>query len=140
MTTYHTDLIIAAASVKVADFPLCELRLQNDARYPWFILLPRKAGLTELYELSSADQNQLMVEISAVSRYVAEQGHFKINVASLGNVVPQLHIHVIGRNQNDEAWPQPVFGKGTAVPYEDGKLEAVVDDARRQILIKQTVN
>lgn len=108
-----------AADCHVAgDFPLCRLLLMNDANYPWFILVPRRENLREIYELSETDQRQLLLESSQLSRALMQtfKGD-KLNIAALGNVVPQLHLHHIVRFQNDPAWPAPVWGKHPAAPY-----------------------
>ena len=117
---------LAADTVPVAELPLCSARLMNDSRWPWLILVPRCAGAVELHTLEDADQIQLMREIAQASRALeAVYLPDKINVGALGNLVPQLHVHVIARTRDDEAWPGPVWGVGTAVAYGDA-LEATV--------------
>jgi diadenosine tetraphosphate (Ap4A) HIT family hydrolase len=109
--------------VVVGDFPLCRLLLMNDANYPWFILVPRREGVREIFDLSVADQQQLLHESSRLSKVIA--AHFKadkINVAALGNMVPQLHVHHIVRFESDPAWPAPVWGHAPASPYDDAVL------------------
>ena len=99
----------------------------NDANYPWFILVPQRQGIREIFELSEADQQQLMVESSTLSKAIA--GHFKadkINVAALGNMVPQLHIHHIVRYTTDPAWPAPVWGHAAASSYPDEESSSLV--------------
>lgn len=105
-------------SVLLGDFPLSRLLLCNDANYPWFILVPRREGVREIFELSKDDQHQLLWESSYLSQKL-NQGFSadKMNVAALGNQVPQLHLHHIVRYCNDPAWPGPVWGKNVAVPY-----------------------
>jgi diadenosine tetraphosphate (Ap4A) HIT family hydrolase len=123
MFELHTQLIKDSATV--GDLGLCRVLLSNDAQYPWLILVPRRQEVVELFELSRIDQQQLLDEISNVSAALA--GHFradKMNVAALGNVVPQLHIHVIARFTDDPAWPRPVWGVKPAVPYADADLQA----------------
>lgn len=104
-------------------FPLCQLLLTKDANYPWFILVPDRENINEIYQLSKADQGQLMVESSSLGAHVMAhlQGD-KLNVAALGNMVPQLHVHVIVRYKNDAAWPGPIWGKVAAKPYSDTGL------------------
>jgi len=116
---------LRADTFAVGDFPLGRLLLMNDAQYPWFILVPRRAGAREIYELAEADQAQLLRESSALSRALmrAFRGD-KLNVAALGNVVPQLHVHHIVRYQGDPAWPAPVWGRQPAVPYGDDARQA----------------
>ena len=109
---------IEADSVFLRDLPLCQLRLQNQSDVPWLILLPRREGLTELHQLIPIDQKQVMVEITQASRALEKLFKpDKINVAALGNIVPQLHIHVIARFKTDPAWPAPVWGKLEPAPY-----------------------
>jgi len=109
---------LAADSFVLGDFPLCRLLLMNDAQYPWFILVPRRVGAREIYLLEERDQQQLLRESSQLSRALMEayRGE-KLNVAALGNVVPQLHVHHVVRYANDAAWPGPVWGRQPARPY-----------------------
>lgn len=110
----------------IGDTSLSKLLLMNDSRFPWVILLPRKNNLREIYELNSTEQGILMSEITLISK--AMQSLFsadKMNVAALGNQVPQLHIHIIARKKTDPAWPLPVWGRNDAIPYsvlESGKI------------------
>lgn len=118
---------LATDSLSIGQFELCDVRLINDARYPWIILVPRREGITESYQLTPNDQRQLMLE----SAYVVEQlsaltSADKMNVAALGNIVSQYHLHHIARYQDDAAWPNPVWGKGTSVPYTDSEAQAVL--------------
>jgi len=105
----------------VGRFDLSVLLLMNDARYPWFILVPQRANISEIHHLSGALRQQLMSESAALSEALAVAfAADKINIAALGNVVPQLHIHHIARYRSDVAWPAPVWGKFPAIPYTDG--------------------
>lgn len=102
----------------VGDLPLCRLLLMNDASYPWCILVPRRADITEIYQLSPAEQQQLMVESSLLASALAVLFQAdKLNIAALGNMVPQLHLHHIVRYRTDPAWPAPVWGHQPARPY-----------------------
>lgn len=104
----------------VADLDLCRVLLMNDARFPWLILVPRVNGLRELADLERAQQHQLFDEVGYASAALRQLGPFdKLNVAALGNVVAQLHIHVVARRIGDQAWPAPVWGHGHAQPYDD---------------------
>lgn len=109
---------LAADTVTVGDLPLCRLLLMHDARYPWTILVPRRTGLREIYELNDADQKLFWQESAQLSKALmtAFKGD-KLNVAALGNMVPQLHIHHIVRYAGDAAWPAPVWGKHPPQPY-----------------------
>lgn len=113
----------------VGEYPLCRLLLVNDENYPWFILVPRRADISEVFQLTEEDQLQLMKESNSLSALLAE--HFqadKLNVAALGNMVPQLHIHHIVRYKNDTAWPKPVWGVVSAEPYSDEVLKRRLAD------------
>ena len=102
----------------IGDFPLCHLLMMNDRNYPWFILVPRIADISEIYQLSSTEQAQLTVESSLLSEtLMAMFDGYKMNTAALGNVVSQLHVHHLVRYENDPAWPDPVWGKAAAVPH-----------------------
>lgn len=114
---------LAADTVVVGDFPLCRLLLMNDRQYPWTILVPRRAALREIYELHESDQLRFWRESTQLSQTLmrAFDGD-KLNVAALGNMVPQLHVHHIVRFKGDPAWPAPVWGKHPAQPYESVAL------------------
>jgi diadenosine tetraphosphate (Ap4A) HIT family hydrolase len=115
----------------VGRFTLCRLLLMQDASYPWFILVPDRDGVREIYQLSEADQRQLMQESSRLSVVLVERFHAdKLNIAALGNVVPQLHIHHIVRYRDDPAWPAPVWGRSPACPYTPEGLADVLEVLR----------
>ena len=115
---------LAQDTLTVGDFPLCRLLLMNDANYPWFILVPRRAEIREIFELEQRDQQQLLVESSQLSRVLNKLFQAdKLNIAALGNMVPQLHIHHIVRYQADQAWPNPVWGLFPAKPYAERALQ-----------------
>ena len=110
----------------LGDFPLCRLLLSKDANYPWFILVPRRAGISEVFQLDDSEREQLWKETSFLSEtlkhcFAAD----KMNVAALGNVVSQLHMHVIVRRRDDVAWPAPVWGNKPAIEYSSDQLSAV---------------
>jgi diadenosine tetraphosphate (Ap4A) HIT family hydrolase len=116
----------------IGDLPLCRVLLMDDSRWPWLILVPRREGLVELTDLDPAERAQLMDEVALAAPWLkAHAGADKINVGALGNVVRQLHVHVVARHGGDPAWPGPVWGFGAAVPYNGGKAEALVAAARR---------
>jgi len=120
--TLHPTL--ARDTVEVARLPLCRVLLMNDRRYPWLILVPEREGVREIHELPAGDRAVLIEEIAraseALERLVRPD---KMNVGALGNVVPQLHVHVVGRFAGDLAWPGPVWGSGPAIPYSADELE-----------------
>ncbi|WP_305045259.1 HIT domain-containing protein [Geoalkalibacter sp.] len=118
---------LEADTIALGDFPLCRLLLMNDAAYPWFILVPRRSGIREIYELDDADQAALLQESSFLARRLAEVfAADKINIAALGNLVPQLHVHHIVRYTQDPAWPAPVWGRFPARPYAPPELAAML--------------
>ena len=115
----------------VGRFPLCHLLLVRDANYPWFILVPDREGLTEIYQLDTADQQQLTRESAMLASVLAEQFQAdKINIAAIGNLVPQLHVHHVVRYRTDAAWPAPVWGAVAAIPYTDEALFGVIRKLR----------
>lgn len=118
----HTRL--EADSILIRDLELSQLRLNNVKTVPWLILVPKRAGIKEIYELMPPDRVMLVEEIAKASKALVElYAPDKINVAALGNAVPQLHVHVIARFASDAAWPDPVWGRVEMDPYE---LKAIV--------------
>lgn len=129
MFELHSRLV--ADTFEIGDLPLSRALLLNDSRYPWVILVPRLNDVTEIHQLKETDRQQLMAESCRVSEFMVE--HFsiqKMNVAVLGNIVPQLHMHHIGRNENDPAWPGPVWGHSDAVPYSQAELEKMIQQLK----------
>lgn len=125
---------LAADTAKVATLGLSRVLLMNDRRWPWLILVPARAGVTEIHQLSEGERRELIEEITKASK-VLEELHTpdKINVGALGNLVPQLHIHVIARTYADPAWPAPVWGYGSAIAYEEQALAAQVEALQRAL-------
>ena len=117
-------------SEPLVSLKLCEARLQADARFPWVVLIPRRVGARELEHITNGDRAQLMEEIIAAGAAVRAIGAGlgrpveKLNVGQIGIKTPQLHIHIVGRRADDECWPEPVWGRGEAVPYSDKALAA----------------
>lgn len=117
--------------LRVGRFPLCHLLLMQDANYPWFILVPDRAAVTEIHQLNEDDRAQLLRESCALSRVLATQFRAdKLNIAALGNVVPQLHVHHVVRYRGDAAWPAPVWGQVPPRSYTPEALAAVLDKLR----------
>jgi len=128
---FELDPRLQADAWALGDFPLCRLLLSKDANYPWLILVPRRAATTEIFELTEAEQAQLAVETAQLAEGVKTALKAdKMNVAALGNVVAQLHVHVIARYTADPAWPAPVWGKAPAVEYRPEQLDALKDTLR----------
>ena len=115
---FHLDPRLAADTHPLASLGLCELRLMYDANYPWLVLVPRIAGARELIDLDAAQRLQLTDEIDLAARLLRDCFRpDKLNVAALGNLVPQLHVHVVARYEDDPAWPAPVWGRVAARAY-----------------------
>ncbi|OQK16765.1 hypothetical protein AU255_02330 [Methyloprofundus sedimenti] len=114
---------------------LCRVLLMNDSQFPWLILVPERENITEIHQLASADQQQLMRESSYIAEQLATLYHAdKMNIAALGNMVPQLHIHHVVRYKTDKAWPAPIWGKFDAQDYSAKDLENTLD------LLKELIN
>ncbi len=117
--------------------PLCEttnaaILLMNDSRWPWVVLVPTVADINELHDLTHEQRNQFMADVNQVSRVVQHQtGCKSVNVAMLGNIVSQLHCHVVARNETDPAWPGPVWGFGLAVAYDNNWPDRLITALRK---------
>ena len=121
-------------SMTIADLPLSRLLLSRDANYPWLLLVPRRTGASEIIDLDEAAQAQLMTEIDTVSRALkAVTACDKLNVAAIGNMVPQLHIHIVARRRDDAAWPKPVWGAVPSRPYDLAERECFIAALRRKM-------
>ena len=128
MTTFELHPRLAADTVEITRLPLCRVLLMNDANYPWVILVPQRANIREIHELGDDDQIQLIRESSHVARAMATLFKAdKMNVAALGNMVPQLHVHHVARFATDPAWPAPVWGKVPTRPYANDALPPLVE-------------
>jgi diadenosine tetraphosphate (Ap4A) HIT family hydrolase len=136
---FAPDPAFESGSIAVGELPLCHVRLQADVRWPWLILIPRLPGLREVEDLSPTDRARLIEEsvlagqavraIGAATGFAVE----KLNLGALGNVTPQLHVHVVGRRVGDAAWAGPVWGVGTAQAYGDEALAAAMAAARETL-------
>lgn len=133
---FAIDPRLEQGSVAVAELPLSVVRLVDDRRFPWLLLIPQVAGAIDLIDLSEEDRAAVIEEIAAASRALKEAtGCDKLNVAALGNQVSQLHIHVIARFSTDSAWPDPVWGKGAPVPFEPAARDAFVKSLRASLAV-----
>lgn len=125
--TLHKQL--ATDTIAVGDLPLCQILLMNDARFPWLVLVPRRESVSEPFDLSMKDQQLLWQEAAFVAEKLKDLTDAdKMNVAALGNQVPQLHVHVIARFKDDPAWPAPVWGHGKTVSYPQKEQQKAVAD------------
>ncbi len=123
MSEFQIHPQLVTDSHPVCELALCSVRLIDDRRWPWLILVPRRPYTSELVDLSEKEQLALLAEVNRTCRTLQRLYRTdKLNVAALGNVVPQLHVHVIARHRDDDAWPRPVWGVGTAVPYTPEQL------------------
>jgi diadenosine tetraphosphate (Ap4A) HIT family hydrolase len=129
--SFQLDERLAVDTLPVLSLGLCALRLMNDSRWPWLILVPQRPDICELYELTPLDQAMLTFETTLVSEALAKITRcHKLNVAAIGNVVPQLHVHLVARNIDDPNWPRPVWGFGGKVPYNDDSAGEFIDRLR----------
>lgn len=120
---FDLDQRLQQDTLVIGDFPLCRLLLSNDSNYPWFILVPRINRISEVFQLDVADQKTLWQETTALAQLLSEGlSADKMNIGALGNVVSQLHVHVIVRKRDDAAWPAPVWGKHPARPYTEEQV------------------
>ncbi|MBB4439095.1 MULTISPECIES: HIT domain-containing protein [Rhizobium] len=134
MKGFALDPRLENDSVSIMVTGLCDLRLSKDARWPWLILVPRRADITEIFELTPLDQVLLAFETELVAKALKKiTGATKINIGALGNIVRQLHVHVIARFEGDANWPGPVWGFGRAEPYEDGKRDEFIAKLREAL-------
>ncbi|NWA69299.1 HIT domain-containing protein [Pseudomonas reactans] len=123
---FALDQRLQQDTLVIGDFPLCRLLLSNDSNYPWFILVPRINGISEVFQLDVVDQQRVWQETTALAQLLNEGWSAdKMNIGALGNVVSQLHVHVIVRKRDDAAWPAPVWGKHPAQPYTDEQVAAI---------------
>lgn len=131
---FELDPRLAADSVFIADGPLSQVRLMDDRRYPWLVLVPRVHGVSEWLDLDGGRQRLLLAEINRAGALVrAEAGVEKLNIGALGNIVRQLHIHLVGRREGDAAWPGPVWGQGQAERHAAADIESRVAEWRLRL-------
>ena len=135
--TFSLDPQLERDTTTVRDLPLSRVLLSNDANYPWLILVPRLPGIVEVIDLEVNAQNQLTTEIARVSAALKEvTACDKLNIAAIGNVVPQLHVHVIARWKTDVAWPKPVWGAAPAKPYDETVRNSLAAALRQALQIE----
>lgn len=130
--SFVLDPRLSADTIRVGSFGLCDVLVMNDVRYPWAILVPRIEGARDLHELPEADRQAVWAETNRLAGAIARwRGVTKVNIGALGNIVSQLHVHVVGRRADDPAWPGPVWGHSPRVPYGDD--QAFVDFLKAQL-------
>lgn len=134
MINFTYDPRLAGDTLSVIALQLCDVRLMNDARWPWLILVPRIAGASEVHDLSASGQIMLAKETALVARALKDFTTCeKINSAAIGNIVRQLHVHVIARSESDANWPGPVWGFGAKVPYEPEAAAGLIEALKTRI-------
>ena len=123
-------------TTQLGDLPLSRVLIINDANYPWLLLVPRRAGAVELIDLDDVERAQLMSEITLASRALKEVTECdKLNVAALGNAVPQLHVHVIARRKTDKAWPKPVWGAVPPISHDGKELDRFMEAMKKKLWV-----
>jgi diadenosine tetraphosphate (Ap4A) HIT family hydrolase len=131
---FQLDKRLAGDTTVVCDWPLSRVLLIDDKRYAWLVLVPRRAGAVEAFDLSAADRTQLWREATALAEQLKQATHCrKVNIGALGNIVSQLHVHVVARREGDAAWPGPVWGVGLAERYDSAALQAEAARWRTQL-------
>jgi diadenosine tetraphosphate (Ap4A) HIT family hydrolase len=121
-------------TISIGDLPLSRVLVINDANYPWLLLVPRRAGAVDIIDLNEVEQGQLMTEINRVARALQDAVNpDKLNIAALGNAVPQLHIHIIARRTTDAAWPRPVWGVVPPIAHDPQEIEQFIAALRSKI-------
>jgi diadenosine tetraphosphate (Ap4A) HIT family hydrolase len=132
--TWCLHPLLANDTIDIGDLPLSRVLVINDANYPWLLLVPRRTEANEVIDLNEVEQAQLMTEIARVARALKDvTGCDKLNIAALGNVVPQLHVHIIARRTGDAAWPRPAWGAVPAIEHDKAELESFIGAIRRKI-------
>jgi len=135
---FELDARLEADSRPVMWLSLCELRQMDDQRWPWFILVPQRAGIEEMHELTPLDQTMLTFELNMVSQALKQATHCtKVNIGALGNIVRQLHVHVIARTVGDAAWPGPVWSHGKREPYLPDERHRMAERIKSALLTMQ---
>jgi diadenosine tetraphosphate (Ap4A) HIT family hydrolase len=137
--SFALDERLARDTFVVGDWPLTRVLLMNDARWPWLILVPRRDGIVELFDLDPADRTLLIDEAARAARFLkayAQSG--KINLGALGNIVRQLHLHVLARAIGDPVWPRPVWGQCEATPYAEPEARVLIAAAREGLRVRPT--
>ena len=135
MNDFKLDPRLEADTLSVAKLGLCELRLMNDSRWPWLILIPQRAGIVEFLDLTPLDQTMLSFEVGLVAKTFKPFTQCKkLNIATIGNVVEMFHCHIVARNEGDANWPKPVWGFEEAIPYETRAGETMVTALREKVL------
>jgi diadenosine tetraphosphate (Ap4A) HIT family hydrolase len=133
-STWSLHAQLKQDTIDIGDLPLCRVLVIKDANYPWLLLVPRRDKAVEIIDLAEVEQAQLMTEVSRVARALKDITKCdKLNIAALGNVVPQLHVHVIARRAGDAAWPRPVWGVAPPLSHDAEEVQTFISALRRKI-------
>jgi diadenosine tetraphosphate (Ap4A) HIT family hydrolase len=133
-STWSLHAQLKQDTIDIGDLPLCRVLVIKDSNYPWLLLVPRRDKAVEIIDLAEIEQAQLMTEMSRVARALKDITKCdKLNIAALGNVVPQLHVHVIARRTGDAAWPRPVWGVAPPLPHDAEEVQTFISALRRKI-------
>ena len=128
LETFEPDARLTRNATLIANLGLCQLRIVDDARWPWLTLIPQRDDISEIFELTPLDQTMLTFETNLVASALKKVTNCtKINVAAIGNIVRQLHVHVVARNEGDANWPGPIWGYGEAIPYDEHTRRKLAD-------------
>lgn len=135
ITKFQLHPQLSADTIFITDLPLCRVLLMNNKNFPWLILVPMRAGIREIFDLGTEDYTQAMNEIRKVSQAFADLSKaYKMNIAALGNMVPQLHIHIIARFEGDSAWPKPVWSATEpATKYSAQEAESLIAQIKEKL-------
>src|SRR5215510_1377849 len=132
--TWSLNPQLAKDTVEVGDLLLARVLLMNDANFPWLLLVPRRSNVSEVFDLDEIEQGQLVSEITLLARVLKDVTTCdKLNIATIGNVVPQLHVHIVARRRDDAAWPRPVWGTLPARPYEPAERDLLIAAIRQEV-------
>ena len=124
--------VLAKDCIEITNLHLSKMLLMNDRRYPWLILVPRRAAITEIHHLPTKDQRSLFNEITEAAEFLEKEFQAtKINIGAIGNIVPQLHVHLVGRKSDDAAWPNPVWGHSSPVNYKNSEAIQIIKKIKR---------
>jgi diadenosine tetraphosphate (Ap4A) HIT family hydrolase len=134
---FELSTVLSKDCYFIGDLPLCSVLLMDDSQYPWLILVPRVAEVTEIMDLSDAQRQQLWLESHQISTAMTQVfAPDKLNIAAIGNMVPQLHLHHVARYRNDVSWPKPVWGQLAPIPYSNDKVTKLITTLQQQIFNK----
>ncbi|MBE5315567.1 MAG: HIT family protein [Xanthomonadales bacterium] len=132
--SFQLDPRLEADSLPLAELSLCSLRLMDDQRFPWLLLVPRRPGLREVFELPAFHQAELLIELNHAARALGAVARpHKLNLGALGNIVQQLHLHLVARRPDDAAWPGPVWGSGARQPYPPAAAQSLIAQLRQAL-------